>query len=252
MRDTVVVTASTGTFPGLIPALRAIPALVKEHPLLTFADPERWDVLDSALKRLTSYGAIVFTSPRAARAVRGRLECLGIDWPDAASAPRVWAGGPTTAAALEEALGPVHIPSEPEAARLGAASALARAMLEANAGSPVLFPCGEARRDELPEHLRTNGVEVHEAVCYRSVLASPSTARAAAAQATVLVVASPRVAELLAESCPAVDRPDLIAVGPTTAQSARAAGWLPAAVAELPTAEAVSAAVQSAITQRYS
>jgi uroporphyrinogen-III synthase len=252
MGETVVITASTGTLPGLTPALQAIPALVEERPLISFADPDGWELLDRALGRLTTYRAIAFTSPRAAHAVLGRLHYLGVDWPRGAAAPGVWAGGSATAAALDQSLGAVRMPAEAEAARLSSAGALARAMLEANTGSPVLFPCGETRRDELPEQLRANRVEVDEVVCYRSILASPGAAQAAAARATVLVVASPRVAELLARSCPLDDRPDLIAVGPTTAQSARAAGWLPAAVAELPTPHGVRAAVQNAIARRCS
>ena len=66
-----------------------------------------------------------------------------------------------------------------------------------------------------------------EVVCYRSVLASESAAHAAAARGTVLVVASPTVADLLVRACPPDARPDLLAVGPTTAASARASGWSP-------------------------
>ncbi len=45
MVETVVVTASAGTFPGLAEALRALPVLVEEHPLMNFAPPligPRW------------------------------------------------------------------------------------------------------------------------------------------------------------------------------------------------------------------
>lgn len=252
MRETVIVTASAGALPGLIPVLRAIPAAVEEHPLLIFADPDDWGPVDRALGRLEVYRAIVFTSPRAAHAVRKRLHYLGIERSGGASDLCVWAGGSLTAAALQATFGPVRIPAEADIGRVGAAAALFRAMQQAGTHSPVLFPCGDTRREELPERLRANRVDVDEVICYRSILASPGAAQAAAARATVVVVASPRVAELLAVSCPPGQRPDLIAVGPTTAQSARDAGWLPAAVAEIPTAEGVGAAVQTAIAQRCS
>ena len=43
-------------------------------------------------------------------------------------------------------------------------------------------------------------IEVHEVLCYRSMLADESQARTAAAGGTVLVVASPSVADLLARA----------------------------------------------------
>ena len=247
--ETVVVTASVGTFPGLVEALRTLPVLVEEHPLMNFAPPADWAPLDSALDRLDSYGAVACTSPRAAAAVvdrmAGRRKRL-----QRQNTPAVWAGGAATGAALGDALGPVRTPSEADTATLGAAEALARAMLDARVSGPVLFPCGDTRRDELPDRLRSHGMRVDEVVCYRSVLASEAAAHAAATRGTVLVVASPTVADLLIRACPPGARPDLLAVGPTTAASARASGWLPAAVASKPTVEALAAAVRNVLARR--
>lgn len=249
MVETVVLTASAGTFPGLVEALRAIPVLVEEHPLINFAPPPDWSLLNAALDRLDSYDAVAFTSQRAAAAVVDRMAARGRR-PQGQKTPMVWAGGPATEAALGQALGRVRTPSEADAAMLGAAEALGRAMLAARIGGPVLFPCGDSRRDELPERLRSHGITVDEVVCYRSVLASESAAHAAAARGTVLVVASPTVADLLVRACPPDARPDLLAVGPTTAASARASGWSPAAVASTPSVEALTAAVRNVITRR--
>lgn len=248
MVETVVVTASAGAFPGLAEALRALPVLVEEHPLMNFAPPADWAPLDSALDRLDSYGAVAFTSRRAAAAVVDRM--VGRRRQRGQNAPTAWAGGPATGAALGDVLGRVRTPSEAEAERLGAAEALARAMLDAGVGGPVLFPCGDSRRDELPERLRSHGITVDEVVCYRSVLASESAAHAAAARGTVLVVASPAVADLLVRACPPDARPDLLAVGPTTAASARASGWSPSAVASKPSVEALAAAVRHLVASR--
>jgi uroporphyrinogen-III synthase len=114
----------------------------------------------------------------------------------------------------------------------------------------VLFPCGEAHRDELPAELRQHGITVEEIVCYQSVLATESEARVAASRGSVLVVASPRVAELLARACPRGLRPELLAVGPTTAVSARASGWSPSAVALEPTARGLASAIRSLLASR--
>ena len=244
-------TASAGTFPGLAEALHAIRVVVEEHPLTNFTSPKDWGPLDAALGRLDTYGTVALTSPRAATAVIDRIGRRQTSFESGAASPAVWTGGPATAAALGNTLGPVRTPNESDTARWGAAGALARAMLDAGVSGRVLFPCGETRRDELPERLRNAGVEVDEVVCYRSILANEPEARKAGARGTLLVVASPSVADLLARACPPETRPDLVAVGPTTAAAARRSGWTPAAVAEQPSVEALVAAVQGLLQSRH-
>ncbi len=244
---TVVVTASAGAFPGLGDALRAIPAAVEDTPLMTFAPPLDWRPVDEAIRGLARYRAIAFTSPRSACAFAERMRALDATMPPNASA---WAAGRGTAEALGGALGEVRAPEPRRVAERGAAAALADALVAARVGGPVLFPCGDLRRDELPARLRSEDFEVDEVVCYRSVLAGESEARRAAERAQVLVVASPSVADLLARACPAGVRPALVAVGPTTAAAARASGWPPARVASRPTAEALAAAVRAVLTVR--
>ena len=134
MVETVVVTASAGTFPGLAEALRTLPVLVEEHPADEFRSPRDWAPLDSALDRLDSYGAVAFTSRRAAAAVVDRM--VGRRTRRGQNTPTAWAGGPATGAALGDVLGQVRTPSEAEAERLGAAEALARAMLDAGVAGP--------------------------------------------------------------------------------------------------------------------
>ena len=238
MLGTVVVTASAGTFPGLIEALRSVPVAVEERPLMSFASPLDWSPVDRAIAELSRFDAVAVTSPRAARAFAERLG----PGPALGSA---WAAGSGTAAALGAALGPVRTPPADEVGRHGAAAALARAMLEAGVRGPVLFPCGEVRREELPARLRAEEIEVTEVVCYRSVLAGEIAAREAAERARVLLVASPSVADLLARACPPGVRPAMLAVGPTTAAAARASGWPPAAVASRPTVSALVGGVRS-------
>ena len=249
MRGTVVVTASAGTFPGLLEALQAIPVAVEEHPLMSFVPPLDWRPVDAALDGLGRYDAVAFTSPRSARAFVDRIAASGkqklLELP---GGPAVWAGGAGTAAALGDLSLPLHTPDGRLSGSLGAAGALARAMLDAGVRGPVLFPCGEIRRDELPARLRDEGLEV--VICYRSVLAGEVEARRAAQRGQVVVVASPSVADLLARSCPSGSRPALLAVGPTTAAAARASGWPPAGVAARPTAEALAAGVRTLLSSR--
>jgi uroporphyrinogen III methyltransferase / synthase len=243
----IVLTASEGSFPGLSDALTSKDLTVLERPLIGFTAPEDWTPLDHALERLDGYQAIAFTSPRAGNAVVERARFRGI-----AAAPRrptVWATGAATASALQDWLGPVRVPTTATRSEEGAAAALARAMLAETRG-PVLFPCGEARRDELPMILRESGVQVDEVVCYRTVLSSVAEAKAAAASGAVLMVASPSVMGLLARACRPGDRPRLFTIGPTTAAAARNAGWIPSAVADEPTLRGVLGAIDGLLTAR--
>jgi uroporphyrinogen-III synthase len=241
-----VLTASAAAFPGLIPALERLAVAVEQRPLVNFAPPEDWGPLDQGLARLDQYAALALTSPRAAQAVAGRLRARA-DSPG--KLPAVWASGPATAAALDGLLGSVRLPTR-RAGPAGAGQALAEAMLAEGIAGTVLFPCGETHREELPSVLEAGGLVVHEVVCYRSVLADPADARAAAELGTILVVASPTVAGLLAHACPRSPRPALLAAGPTTAEAARAAGWPPASVATEPTARGVAAAVKRLLDHR--
>ena len=240
MPPTVVITASSGTLPGLLEALRQVPVPAEEYPLMSFAPPRDWRPLDQALERIARFDAIAFTSPRAPRAFAERRGERA-----APALPPVWAAGAATVAALAGLVSEAHTPSAKAVGERGAAAALAAAMLEGGVRGPVLFPCGEIRREELTTRLRHEGVEVEEVVCYRSVLAGESAARSAAERAGILIVASPTVADLLARACPPGARPTLLAVGPTTAASARASGWPPDAVAARPTVEALVAGVRS-------
>jgi uroporphyrinogen III methyltransferase/synthase len=246
MPPTVVITASAGTLPGLVDALHRVPVPVEEYPLMTFAPPLDWGPLDRALDGMARFDAVAFTSPRAARAfAERRQERAG----GAPALPPVWAGGAGTLAALSDLVAEAHTPAAKAVGERGAAAALAAAMLEARVRGPVLFPCGEVRREELTTRLRHEGVEVEEVVCYRSVLAAETAARSAAERAGILIVASPTVADLLARAYTGV-RPALLAVGPTTAASARASGWAPDAVAARPTVEALVSAVRSLLESR--
>jgi uroporphyrinogen-III synthase len=244
-----VLTSSAGAFPGLTAALQRIPVAVEEFPLITFEPPLDWAPLDGAIEQLGSYATVAFTSPRAAKPFVERLHLLDTTR-EQKPGPAIWASGPQTAAMLGGRLGQVRVPMGQHRGKLGAAAALARAMVEAEVTGPVLFPCGEDHRDELPAELRRNGLVVDEIVCYRAVLAAETEARVAASRGSILVVASPRVAGLLARACPRDLRPELVAVGPTTADSARASGWPPAAVASEPGARALAAVVRSLLTNR--
>ena len=246
--EKLVITASSGSFSGLADELRKISVQAIERPLTSSQPPEDWARLDEALDHRERYGSLALTSPRAAAVVADRIRACAISW--VGRTPRVWAVGAATAEALQGSLGSVQGSFPEPNADLGAAERLARVMLSAGAAGPVLFPCGENRRDELPAILRSNGLVVDEVICYRMVLASLEQARAAVSGASIVLVASPSVVQLLVEACPASTRPALIAIGPTTAAAARSAGWQPAAVPTAPSTPALVSAIAGLLSPR--
>jgi uroporphyrinogen III methyltransferase/synthase len=232
----VVLTTAPGSLAGLAEALRGDGITVREAPLLAFAPPTDWAPVDRAIFRLAEFRAVVVTSPRAAQAFASRLALHRVSPPRGQEA---WTAGAATAEALRDLFEPVRTPSSLVTIDAGAGSILATAMVAARVASPVLYACGDTRRDEMPSVLRAAGVTVEEVICYRSVLAEPDEARHAVSGADVLLIASPKVMTLVARVCPKDERPALVVIGPTTAGAARAAGWAPAAVARRPTLEAV-------------
>jgi uroporphyrinogen-III synthase len=231
-----------GSLAGLADLLRKDGLQVRETPLLDFGPPPDWGKVDAAILRLPDFHAVAVTSPRAAKAFADRAAALRVTAPMGLDA---WATGEASAAPLHQLFGDVRLPSSLSTMDAGAGSILASAMLAARVGSPVLFLCGDARRDELPAVLTASGITVEEVLCYRSVLAGDDLARKAALGADILLVASPTVAALVARIIPRDERPALVAIGPTTAAAARAAGWAPAGVASRPTVSAVAARIRS-------
>src|SRR5687767_5480318 len=112
--------------------LRELPAVVEERPLMHFAPPDDWAALDVAVDRAERYQAVAFTSPRAARAFMRRLAERSIRWETlGARRPDMWTSGTGTMRGLEDALGPVRASEDVSVGQLGAAEALARAMIAA-------------------------------------------------------------------------------------------------------------------------
>ncbi|MGH7702109.1 MAG: uroporphyrinogen-III synthase [Gemmatimonadales bacterium] len=244
MRDPrVVITLSPGALPGLVEALGEAGASVRRVPLLHFEEPAEWGPVDDALRRLDEFAAIALTSPRAAQAFGARLARLLQSHRPAGRVPTPWALGRATAEALGGAFGPVRLASPDPLSGEARAGQLARELIAAGVGSPVLFPCGDPHRGELPDNLRSAGVEVVEITVYRSSLADRAAVEAVWADADFIVAGSPRVVHLLTDAGQPGERPGLIAIGATTADAASRRGWPARAVAETPTVKGLVAAV---------
>ena len=161
--------------------------------------------------------------------------------------------GPSTAAALGDAGWPVHrVPPE------GAGEGLVAAFREAGdaEGARIFFPASAIAREVIPDGLTALGARVDRRTAYRMELlpVDAEACRRSVDEGKVHVVtfASPSAMEglrtglgpelfsRLARDLPAA------AMGPTTAEALRQAGWERVAVAELPTLEGLADAAEAA------
>lgn len=218
-------------------AFRAAGFSVHSRPVLEF-EFVRQQELRGRLEEWERYGGVICTSPRA-------VQALGEVVKEMAGAARSWtsrpayAVGPRTAEMLRE----LGFRAEGEAA--GDAAALAAHIAAQTHQRPLLFLCGNRRRDVLPEALRHVGVVVEELCVYETGLRTELDF--AGDTVDWLAFFSPSGVRAM-EEARALDWSTVrtAAIGPTTAAALRAAGRSPDAVAKEPAPEALVEAVRAA------
>jgi uroporphyrinogen III methyltransferase/synthase len=153
---------------ALVAALRAAGASVVELPLIVIAAPEDWEPLDRALRRLHVYDWLVFTSANAVRAVRDRLERLGLSAEPVGKATTVASVGEATSAAFAAAF-PGGVVSLAPASQFRSEGLLEAFLAREVAGQRFLIPSSDQAAETLPAGLRTAGGEVDSVAAYRTV-----------------------------------------------------------------------------------
>ena len=230
----VLVTRARAASGTLCSRLEALGATVVELPALALEPPPDCAPLDAALRRLSGYDWIAFTSRNAVRAVFDRLGTLGVPDPFPGHL-RVAAVGPSTAAELEARGVVAHcVPGEATGASLAAAMA-ATGIKEAH----VLLPLGNLARPELRRGLEAAGAQVDEVVAYHTVRprdANPSALETLRrGEIDLVALASPSAArnlvEILGADLSPLHRAKLACIGPTTAAAVAELGLKPAGVA---------------------
>jgi uroporphyrinogen-III synthase len=111
-------------------------------------------------------------------------------------------------------------------------------------GETVVHACGEDARPDLRRVVEGAGAVYLPVVVYRMV-PDPVGERAASGEFDAVVIGSPNLAQRAAQLFPS--HPPAVAIGRTTASALRELGWPPAAVAALPTADDVAAALAHAL-----
>lgn len=227
-RRTVVVTRSRGGEDALAARLAELGASVREIPSISFAPPADAGPLDAALRDLARFDWAVFASATAVERTLERLRSLGID-PAALAARHLAAVGPATAHALAAGVRePDLVPAEARG------EALAAALAPHVRGRRVLFPRPAEGRPELLEGLVAAGALVVAVEAYRTVPAPPDVVRPLAGwirsgEVHAVAFASPSAVKAvvagLGDDSPLLGRVVLAAIGPSTGEALRQAGF---------------------------
>jgi uroporphyrinogen-III synthase len=243
---TVVVTRGAGGDDALGDRLRELGAEVLEFPAIALAAAEDPGPLDAALRELERFAWVAFASANAVEQAVARLDALGLSC-GALADRRLACVGPATGARLEALVrAPDLIPAEATGAAL--ASALARHVR----GRAVLVPRAAEGRPELCDGLRAAGAEVVAPVAYRTVTAAAGSlsrlgALLAGGKVDAVTFASPSavqgVVTGLGAEASRLAGVLLGAIGPTTAEALRAAGFTAGVVPVEHTAVALAEAV---------
>ncbi|THF71229.1 uroporphyrinogen-III C-methyltransferase [Deinococcus sp. Arct2-2] len=237
----VVVTRTREGASALSGVLRARGASVLEVPLIRFADTADEAGLHAQLRDLSGVSWLLLTSNQAVTALFEQLDQLGLDGRHLADL-RVAAVGPSTARALAaRGIRADFVPSTPGARHLGAE-------LPTKAGDTALHLTSQLAEADLQHALEARGLTYTRAELYRTEPA-PLTPRAQQAllRADVVTLASGSAARFLAELAGTGFK--VAAMGPQTADAARAAGFVHVTVAHEATLEALAdAAAQATLT----
>lgn len=211
---------------------------VHHWPTIRTAPPEDPADLEAALSELDDFDWAVFTSRRAAGPVR-----------EVARPPslKVAAVGESTAEALADAGWVVDLVSEPQT---GEALVIALSEAGVGGGDRVLFPASAIARDVVPDGLERLGAEVVRVVAYRTEAAPLDRAACRTAleagAVEVITFTSPSTVRNLVAGLGAdlmdlaVRKARAVAIGPTTAEAVREAGWGDVVVAEPHSLEGVA------------
>ena len=144
--------------------LAARGATVLECPTIRLVGPESWQLLDLAIRELSSYDWLVLTSGNAVRFFFQRMDALGLD-ARALACCRICAVGPKTADEIRSfGIKPDLVPADYKAE--GVIDEFSRLDMH---NTRVLFPRADKARDVIPRELKRMGAHVDSPVAYRNI-----------------------------------------------------------------------------------
>jgi uroporphyrinogen III methyltransferase/synthase len=247
---TIAITRPAAQADAVLERLRALGAIPISTPTIAIVPPDDFTRLDAAMRHLSSYDWLLFTSVNGVRVVLERLDALLVPRSEL-SRLKIGAIGPATARALQAGGGsaafvPTTYMAESILAEIGPVL-----------GQRLLLPRAELARPTLAAGLRQLGGQVDEITAYRTVpgpgIAELTSLLRAGRLDAITFTSSSTVRFLyegLAESVGTEsDLPAMLAhaaiicIGPVTAATATALGVRVDVVADSYTIEGLVAAV---------
>ena len=218
----VVVTREAAQGQKVRAQLEELGAEVVFCPMLAFTQPDDSRPLEACWERLEEFDWVLFTSANGVHTFLQALHGRGLDV-RALGRSRLGAIGSGTAQALAQwHLNPDCVPKE----------SVAEGFLAALEGFPlkgrrILLARAQEARERLPEGLRQRGAEVEVVPVYKTVTPNilPETV-AQARGAEWVLLASSSGARNYARLVGVLPSQKVLAIGPITAESARALGWV--------------------------
>jgi uroporphyrinogen III methyltransferase / synthase len=161
----ILVTRARSQALSLVQRIEALGGEVVEFPTIEIKPPASYGPLDEAIKQITSYDWLIFTSVNGVEQFLHRFAKLGKNIPDLADI-EVAAIGPETAKRLTAAqIQPRVVPKQYQA------EGILDALISENLlGKRVLIPRAAKARDILPETLRRWGARVDVVEAYQTSL----------------------------------------------------------------------------------
>lgn len=236
---TIVVTRPQNRGDKLTAMLNTRSARVIFFPTIDIVPPESWETCDRAIAEIGTFDVVVWTSANAVRMFCSRCVTIGAN-PRELDGLRMVAVGPVTREALREFGLSAEIFND-----VRAAEDLNRHLTFNH--RRVLFPRGDKAMGRLPEGLRQQQNEVTDVIVYRTQKAQPPDAVSLrrVSNADAVVFFSPSSFENFIECQPPSDQTVLAAIGPTTAQRIRNAGYRCAVVSEKADVESLVSALEN-------
>jgi len=236
----------------LLERLEALGADVEWRPAIAFDAPDDSDAVGRAVRKLSRYDWLLFTSANGVRFFQRALARFGAEWD--ASKGSIAAIGPATAEALVAAGHPPDLVARSNRAE-GLVDGLARVI---RSGQRALLVRPEEARAVIPDALGGMGVRVDTVAFYRTVPApgiASTIADLEAGHFAIAVFTSPSAFRFLLECAggpggrpsDALRRAALVAIGEVTAEEIRRSGYAPAAVAAAPTNVELERAILSTL-----
>jgi uroporphyrinogen III methyltransferase/synthase len=225
----IVITRAATQSEALAQELSARGAFPVVLPLVSFAEPEDFVLLDRAIAEMNQFDWLILTSAQAVRAMVQRAAELQQPLVRTGNHLRVACVGPVTAEAARNAKLPVEY-----VAVTHNGVALANELGSKVQGAKALLPRSDRANPDLPAALKRYGAQVTEVIAYRTVRPTEShqdsLKRIAAGQADAILFFSPSAVQHFAELVGAEkfralqDTLAIAAVGPVTAKALREAG----------------------------